>query len=411
MLSILKLSLRNLWRNGRRTFLTTAAISFGLAMMVWTIAIQTGSYDEMTRKGISQMAGHVVVQAEGYQDDPKPETTVSGADEIAAQLGEAFPEAVITQRVNVAGLLVSPTNNIGAGLRAILPEAEAAIGDMDDKLVEGEWLAPDDERGIIIGAGMKDTLAIELGDKVVFMGQNGTDEMESRLFRVRGVFRTGGADFDNRVGFVHLGAGRALLAQENAANQVAVHLDNPRDAFAATDRTKELITGKKLDIRSWRDALPELYALIQVDRQSSDIMMSVIGLIVAMGVLNTVLMSVLERTRELGVLMAIGMRKRKIALMVLAEGMFLGIIGTLGGLALGFIPSYYTVVHGLDFTSWMGESFETNGIAMSAVIHGAWNPPRVGMYALGAVVFTILAAIYPAWRVTRLQPVDAMRAH
>jgi ABC-type antimicrobial peptide transport system permease subunit len=130
-----------------------------------------------------------------------------------------------------------------------------------------------------------------------------------------------------------------------------------------------------------------------------------------MGVLNTVLMSVLERTRELGVLMAIGMRKRKIALMVLAEGMFLGIIGTIGGLLLGFIPSYYTVVHGLDFTAWMGESFETNGIAMSAIIHGGWNAPRVGTYALGAVIFTILAALYPAWRVTRLQPVDAMRAH
>jgi len=411
MLQILTLSLRNLFRQGRRTLLTTGAISFGLAMMVWTISIQTGSYDEMTRKGISQMAGHVVIQAETYQADPKPETTVSGADAIATTLGEAFPDATLTQRINVAGLLVSPTNNIGAGLRAILPEAEAAIGDMDEKLTAGAWLAPDDERGIIIGAGMSETLGIEVGDKVVFMGQNGTDEMESRLFRVRGVFRTGGADFDNRVGFVHLAAGRALLQQEDVANQVAIHLDNPRDAFAATDTTKALLAGSNLDIRSWKEALPELYALIQVDRQSSDIMMSVIGLIVAMGVLNTVLMSVLERTRELGVLMAIGMRKRKIALMVLAEGMFLGIIGTIGGLLLGFIPSYYTVVHGLDFTAWMGESFETNGIAMSAIIHGGWNAPRVGTYALGAVIFTILAALYPAWRVTRLQPVDAMRAH
>ena len=411
MIQILTLSLRNLFRNWRRTLLTCAAISFGLAMMVWTINLQNGSYQEMTRNGISQMAGHVVLQADGYQKDPKPERTVTGADELAGQLAETFPEATITQRINLAGILVSPTNNIAAGIRAILPDAEATIGDMDDKLIDGAWLAADDERGIIIGAGMAETLSAEVGDKLVFMGQNGTEEMESRLFRVRGVFRTGGADFDGRVGFVHLEAGRALLRQPDVANQIAVHLDDARAAFGATEETEKLLGRDGLDIRSWRDALPELYALIQVDRQSSDIMMSVIGIIVAMGVLNTVLMSVLERTRELGVLMAIGMRKRKIALMVLAEGMFLGIIGTIGGVLFGLIPSYYTVVYGLDFSQWMGETFETNGIAMSAVMHGAWDPRRMGVYALGAVIFTVLAAIYPAWRVTRLQPVDAMRSH
>jgi len=411
MIQILKLSLRNLFRNWRRTLLTCAAISFGLAMMVWTINLQNGSYQEMTRNGISQMAGHVVVQAKGYQADPKPELTVSNADETTVRLAGAFPEATITQRITLAGILVSPTNNLAAGLRAIVPNAEAAIGDMDDMLVDGAWLASDDERGIIIGAGMAETLSAAVGDKLVFMGQNGTEEMESRLFRVRGVFQTGGADFDGRIRFIHLEAGRALLRQPAVANQIAIHLDDARTAFQATEDTQELLARPELDIRSWREALPELYALIQVDRQSSDIMMSVIGLIVAMGVLNTVLMSVLERTRELGVLMAIGMRKRKIALMVLAEGMFLGIIGTLGGVLLGLIPSYYTVAYGLDFSQWMGESFETNGIAMSAVMHGAWDPRRMGIYAAGAVCFTILAAIYPAWRVTRLQPVDAMRAH
>ena len=266
MLQLLKLSLRNLFRNARRTLLTVGAISFGLGMMVCTISIQTGSYDEMTSKGISQMAGHVVVQAEGYQNDPKPETTVSGADEIAATLREAFPGATITQRVNVAGLLVSPTNNIGAGLRAMLPDAEAVIGETDDKLIDGAWLEADDERGIVIGAGMAETLDIKVGDKVVFMGQNGTDEMESRLFRVRGVFKTGAVDFDNRVGFVHLEAGRALLQQPDTANQIAVHLDDPRAAFPATDKTRLLVTQPKLEILSWRDALPELFALIQVDR-------------------------------------------------------------------------------------------------------------------------------------------------
>ncbi len=412
MSQILTLALRNLWRNGRRTLLTCAAIAFGLCMMLCMVTLQNGSYQEMTRLGISQLAGHIVVQAEGYQDDPKPETTVSEADEIASKLQDAYPEAMITQRLTLAGLLVSPTNNVGAGLRAVLPQTEAIVLELDEKIVEGKWLEADDERGIVIGVNMADSLGVTLNDKLVFMGQNGTDEMESRLFRVRGIFKTGGAELDGFLGFVHLEAGRALLQQPDTANQIAVHMDDAREAFKATDDTKVMLARPELDIRSWKEALPELFAMIQLDRKSGDIMMLVIGVIVAMGVLNTVLMSVLERTREIGVLMAIGMRKRKIALMVLAEGMFLGIVGAIGGVLLAIAPASYMVFHGLDFSAFMGsETMETEGITMSVVMNGAFDPERMALYSGTAVLFTILAAIYPAWRVTRLQPVDAMRHH
>ena len=141
-------------------------------------------------------------------------------------------------------------------------------------------------------------------------------------------------------------------------------------------------------------------------------MMAVIGLIAGMIVLAAVLMSVLERTREFGVLMSIGLRPRRLAAMVLLEGLALGIVGSLIGLVLGAIPSYLLVTHGLDMTAMMGgDSYEAGGVAVSAVIKGEWHPTRTLAYAGAAVFFTVLAAIYPAWWLTRLTPLDAMRHH
>jgi len=173
---------------------------------------------------------------------------------------------------------------------------------------------------------------------------------------------------------------------------------------------RELVGGPDREVLSWSGALPELYGMIQIDRNSGDLMLAILGIIVAMGVLNTVLMSVLERTREFGVMFALGMKPRQVASLVLLEGAVLGACGAAIGLVLGLLFSWPMVEYGIDFSSYAGgaESMDMAGISVESVIKGQINPWRTSVYVVGTVVFTTLAALYPAIHVARLKPVDAI---
>ena len=407
-----KLALRNLLRNRRRTILTVAAVGFGLSMMIYMVNFQKGSYAMMIRTGISSMAGHVVVQAEGYQDEKEVTMLVDDASGVAAQLRSEFPDAVVAPRIAMGGLLMSTSTGVGALLNGLEPAAEAQVQDLHEKIVDGAWFE-DDDREIVIGRAMADALDVEPGDKLVFMGQNGSDEVQSRMFRIKGIYRTGADQIDGRVAYAHLGATQELMDRGDVAHMVTLHLDDPRDSLEATERAEALLARTDLDVRNWKEALPELSAMIQVDRASGDVMMAIIGLIVAFGVLNTLLMSVLERTREFGVMLSLGMKPGQVARLVLFEGMVLGIIGALVGLGLGLALSAHAVYVGIDYAAFAGEggAMQMEGMVMDTLMKGQWDPVRMSYYVFAAVLFCIIAAIYPAWSISRLQPVQAMRHH
>jgi len=408
---LLKLALRNLFRNGRRTAITAAAIASGLALVLMMVGMQAGQYADMLRMGISTMAGHVVVQADGWQEEREEDQLVTGAGEVAATLREAFPEATVTPRLYLGGLVTSTRNSAGIALRGSVPSAEAVVDTLDDKLIAGEWLADDDDRGIIIGVHLAESLQVEIGDRVVYMGQTeAQDEMVSRMFRVRGIFRTGGSELDGMTALATLAAAQELIERPDVAHQVALHIPDAAASPEAWAKAEQLVSAPGRDVLEWPDALPSLVTFIEIDRVSGDVMMAVMGLIVAMGVLNTVLMSVLERTKEFGVLMAIGMRPRRLGLLVLLESALLGVLGSLVGTLFGSLIVAYLVAYGLDYSGMMGETMEMEGLVLSTVMFGAWDFDRMGAYVLATIVVTVLAGAWPAWHLTRLEPVDAMRA-
>jgi ABC-type lipoprotein release transport system permease subunit len=410
-MKMLLIALRNLFRNKRRTVLTLAAISFGLSMMIWTVNFQNGSYQMMIDKTISTMAGHVVIQAEGYQEEKEPTLVVEGAGGITEALRAEFPGAVVAPRIFVGGLLMSASNSVGAAVSGVDGDAEAQVQEIDEKIVEGAWLG-NDPREILIGRDMADSLEVGLDDKIIYMGQNeGDEEMTSKLFRVRGIFRTGASELDGFVAITHLESAQELLGGGDVANMVTLHFDDADSADAAIQQI-EAMNLTEAEILHWREALTEIFALIQMDRGGGDFMLFIIGVIVAFGVLNTLLMSVLERTREFGVMLSLGMKPRQIAWLVLLEGLVLGTLGAIGGLLLGLLMSWPAVIYGIDFSKMMGtEQMESGGISFDAHMYGAWDPDRMAVYFCGAVLFCLLAAVYPAWTISKLRPVEALRHH
>lgn len=408
---MLSLALRNLFRNTRRTLITLSAIASGLACVFMMVGLQAGSYADMLRVGISSMAGHVVVQARGWQEEREQDQVVRGATEVQRRLQRALPGATVTPRLYLGGLLTSPSSSAGVGLRGVDPASEARVDTLDDSLVEGGWLEEGDDRGIVIGRALADALGVGLGDKVVYLGQaRGQSEMVSRMFRVSGIFRTGGAELDSLVAVVTLAAGQELLEQPDVAHQIAVHLPDPTTSREATAVVRAEVGAEGREVLEWPQALPDIVSFIQLDKVSGDVMMGVMGVIVAMGVLNTVLMSVLERTKEFGVLLALGMRPRRLASMVLLETALMGVFGSLLGAFVGSLIVWPMVTYGIDYSAYMGETMEMEGLVLSTRIHGAWDVTRMGAYVVATVFVTVLAGVWPAWHITRLSPVDAMRA-
>lgn len=407
MPAILRLATRNIWRNRRRSLITMAAISLGLAMMIWGRNLGAASYDEMIKVGVSQMAGHVVVQYPGWQEDRDKDQLVPGVAAVTETLQQAFPDATVVSRSFLSGLLTSPNNSVGVGINAVQPSVESQVAEWTDKITDGAWLTDDDDRGILIGDGVADTLQVGVGDKVVFMTQ-GAEEVTSKLFRVRGLLHTGSKELDGFFAMATLGAAQEITEKPDTAHQVSVHLPDPKQSQAAAIQAAGLFPGQELQVLNWMEAIPEIYQLIKMDEQYNFLFMFIIGIIVAVGVMNTVLMAVMERVKEFGVLLAVGMSPRRLASLVIIEGTVLGVLSVTLGVLIGAALTWPIYKYGWDLTAAMGESYEMSGVAISAVMHAKYDWPTTFLFAAGGAVMTVLATLYPAAKAARLEPVEAM---
>lgn len=407
---MLGLALRNLWRNKLRTAITLLAIGGGLTMIIMGNNLNHGMYQKMIRTGIATIAGHVVVQPTGWKEDPDAvERSIPDADGVAAKVQAAWPDATVTQRTMFGGLLTSPNGSAGVGITAIQPEVEATVSEWRDKVFEGEWLEPGDDRGILIGAKLAETLDVGVGKKVVLMGQ-GKEEVSSKLFRVRGIIRTGSAQVDGFISIMSVGAAQDFLEQPGAVSQIALHLPVSNDSEAALAAVRSALAGGAgLEILGWKEAVAEVYEFTRTDRATNNKFMFIIGLIVALGIVNTILMSVMERIREFGVMLALGTPPLELRKMILLEGMLIGVLGAAIGLGFGSAITSYLVEHGIDYSEMIGESFDVAGVSVSTLINAEWDYLSMGIYAAVAVLMSVLATVYPAWKAGALRPVEALR--
>jgi ABC-type lipoprotein release transport system permease subunit len=414
MLGLLKIATRNLSRNLRRTLITATAIAGGLSLLVWSDTLAQGTYKGLIQRGVSELAGHVVVQAEGYQDDPDMHLLVPDLEAVEATVRSVGgPEARVTSRVQVQGLLQSTKNVSGVALLGIDPVAEATVSTWHTKLVTdgddpGAWLEPSDDRGIVLGIKLAEALEVEVGDKVVLMLQ-GRDEVVNQLFRVRGLLRTGEDNVDGFMALTTVAAAQAALERPDSATMVTVHLDDPADVPAVRDALEAALAGAPVEVLPWQEALPEMYQFTVLDRQSQRAIFFVMAVIVAMGVLNTVLMSVMERIKEFGVMLALGTTPSQVFRVIVLEGIVLGFFAMLAGGALGVLATAPTITYGIDYGAWMGDNMEVAGVTMDSQVYAAWNWPGTFSFCICAWLMTIFASLWPAWRASRLAPVEAMR--
>lgn len=425
------LAWRNLWRHPRRTLLTVLALGLGLTFLLFSLGLGDGSHEQMIVNGIKLGGGHVVIQARGYQatrsqDLLLPAQAVSTAAEVLQTPTSAYSLDALSPRLLASGLLSSAANASGVGIVGVQPEAERDVSLIPQRMSEGHYFNSEQPSGLVIGAELAQKLKVRIGSKVVLMAQsvpseqhkntNGADgaggEIQSGLFRVSGIFRTGLREVDAYVIHLPLAEAQRLLGADKQVSQIAVFLDSVHHASPVAKVLHahfDTSASSAVEILTWHEALAELAQFVWLDDAFGYVMNGIILVMVALGVLNTMLMSVLERRYELGVCAALGLRPVQLLVLVMYESLVLIVLSLVLGLALGLGVHWYFATYGLDMRLLTETDVPIAGTVFDPILYSSLSQARI-IWAVGVVgVLAILMAVYPGWKAARTELPEALR--
>ena len=406
-----KMAWRNLWRQKRRTIITSGSVAFGVFLAFTLTGIAENSYFRIVDTGATMGTGHVVIQPDGWDLHPSLDRTVPHADRLREQ-AVADPR-VRASLVHVRGqaMFASGAKSAGGACLAVDPANESAPVNLFLRCIDqGKMFDAADGKGAVIGKRLAERLGVRLGKKLVYTTTDKRGDIVSDVVRVTGIFRTGVEEVDASTVLLPINRVRKTLGYDaDEATTVSILLQDQKDAADVAAGLSAALAQQPVTVLTWDQAAPDLAGLIAVDRGMGRLFQLFVGLLIAAGILNTILMSVLERQREFGVMMAVGMPPRRLVAMVLVESVFIAMVGLLvGGLAT--IPWYlYLDAYGIDLTPLMGEGYDVGGILVDPVLRLFLRPEHVFMVLGTLFGLTLLAGLYPAIRAGRIPPVESIR--
>jgi ABC-type lipoprotein release transport system permease subunit len=404
----LRLAWRNLWRYRRRTWLTVGAMVFSNSLLVFSISLQFGSYDMMINNTLQAFSGHIQVQHEGYLDDPKMRYALSDIVATAGQLRNELALENISARA--AGFALASSNDRSYGLQilGVEPSFEPYVSTIPGLVSQGRYLRDDSYEEIVIGSVLARNLKVGLGDEITYLGSGLDDSFAAGVVKVVGIFETGLPDLDRSMAQISLSYFQDAFAMQQAGHSIAIRADNIDQTSELQQRIQTLLTDRqKLVVLHWETLQPGLKQAIQADMTSAWFMYIVLIILVAFSVLNTQLMSVLERTREFGTMMALGLNPGNLARLVMTETFMMSCLGLGLGVLVGFLITYYLSFVGFSYPGLEEMAVKFNlpdrmypSVTFLSILLGP------GIVAIGS----LLAAVYPALRLYFLLPIEAMRA-
>jgi len=398
-----RLAWRYLWRNHRRTIIMVGAIAVGVWAMIFMTALTRGMVDQMIRDGISVLPGHVQIHNPDYLDDPSISNLVALDDaELNERYGEAGFEAWAS-RVRVPAVITSERESRGVTLLGIDPAAEEPFSFVDYDDVEGRFLEAPDDKGIVIGAKLARTLETEVGKRVVLMSQDPDNDIADRGFRVVGLFNASMPAFEDGYVFIGKQAAQKMLRIGAATTEVVFLGEDYRDIEPTYEKVVAGADGT-VQVSRWYEVDTYLGTMLEVMDGFVLIWVIVIFLALSFGLVNTLVMAVFERVREIGLMMALGMKPGAILGQIIIESMMLLAVG----LAIGDVLAWASVQplkDGLDI-SIVAEGMEMMGA--SSVLYPKLYLYDVVLANIVVMILGFLASLSPAWRASRYEPVEAI---
>ncbi len=407
MFTLWRIAIRDLGRNKRRSALTLIAVMMGLALVITLHGFEMGAIQGSIQNNIRVQTGHVQVRGESYDEDKvslKWEYLLEEPLALAAQAQMLAEVRAAAPVLWAGGILGTVEDSVGVRVFGIDPPSEMAAP-FREGLVAGEFLAPDDRGGVLISQRLADSLGLTAGDDVSLLINTSGEQPDEATFTIRGLYDTGLPAFDEATIFLPLAKAQAFTQVGERASAVVALLHDQEDA----DAVASALSAPGLDVLTWRD----LNQLMVEGMNSAMGFLYVIYLIVlavvAVVVANTLLMSVFERTREMGILASLGMKGRQIMAMSVMESATLGAIGVILGVLLGSLGVYYLATEGVYFGDLAADA-ATAEIAYGETMYAAFQWSDTAVLAVVCWIIMLLATLYPAWFATRKEPIDALRA-
>jgi putative ABC transport system permease protein len=424
------MSWRNIWRNPTRSLVVMGAVALGIWAAIFMSGFATGMIRSYISIAIEDIISHVQVHHPDYSQDNDGKFFIPDVEEVARVIQEAPGVKVLSVRSLTSGMISSSQAARGIRIKAVDPLAEAGVTGLDKKVVEGEYFVEDRRNQILVSEALAEKLEVKLRSKVVVTFQDLGGEITAAAFRIGGIFKTGSKPFDESHVFVQRQDLNRLLAPsgtgnggtfdegetgevedekngpdyDNLAHEIAFLLHDPQQVNAVRDEL--LMKLPSLKIETYREISPDLQLYESQMKSVSIIYLTVIMLALIFGIVNTMLMAVLERIRELGMLMAIGMNKLRVFSMIMLEAVMLCLVAAPFGLLLGYLTVAYLRVHGINLSAY-SETLRMYG--MSSIVYFDLEPIVYWQVPVAVALTAVAASIYPAWKAIRLRPVEAMR--
>jgi ABC-type lipoprotein release transport system permease subunit len=400
------LAFRNLNRNRRRSILSALAVSIGLALLLLIAGIINGEMEGSIGKTIQLISGHIQIRSASYiegKSSLKLDDMIANPDQMIADLENSSQIKsfikVATPRLYASSIVSSGNTSIGVQLVGVDPQSSANAS-FKDGLTSGSFIAPDDTNGIVIGQLLADKLKVKVGDQINLLANTTNGDVNQQAFTIRGLYTTHTPTYDESTVFMPLAKAQAITGTQNHASSIFILLNDRTQSKAVA----AAIQGPAIQVLTWESMNQLLLDTEQLANSYMIIIYLIVLAITASVIVNTLIMSVFERTREIGILAAIGMKGRQIMGLFLAEASMLAIGGVAAGLLLGWLACLYFGTFGFA----VGNLGVRNGMLLGDKIYAVLTGNDVVYLTIIALVVTMVASLYPAILAARLEPVDAL---
>lgn len=412
---LFQLAWRNLWRNPRRTLIAMAAIGLGYAMLLFVVCLMAGLRQQMIESGTGLVLSDIEVHAPGYYPDRPTHQTLGGREgtDVSALLAAITIDprvSAASPRVYSYGLVSAAHQPAGVELLGVVPDQEQKVTALHTRIVKGNYLTELMPKGVVMGDKLATMIGVEVGSEIVLLTQAANGSTGNDLYTVAGLFHTGLDTMDQGLVLMSLSSLQQLLRLPlGRIHEIGIKLHDITEATTtATALEVQLSKSLPVRMRAWPELVPELADYVQFNRRVTFILFFIFFLLAVIGIVNTMLMAIIERTRELGMLMAVGMRPAQVVGLIMAEAASLAGASLVLGGTLAAPLLWYLQVHGLRLGGAMDE-ISLAGVMVGHLWYGRQDFIAYIQAALGLAVTALVSALYPALRAARFRPMEALR--
>lgn len=402
----LRIAFRNIFRQKRRTILTVLTMIVALTLAAVSIGWSGGTYSHIIDTFTRDRIGHIQIHRKGYLDEPSLYKTIDDYKPVMSSIEDLRYVQAWAPRLYSAGLASVGDKSTGIQIIGMEPELEDAATSFRRKIVSGNTLEKEPSHEAVVGKGLADILKAHTGSEIVIISQGADGSIANDLYTIAGIVESGDDTNDRTACYLHIRDAQTLLALENRIHEVVIMLSDISKVRSVVNTIKTVLQDRELEVTPWQEVARSFYQAMQADRQGMWIMIFVIMLIVAVEVLNTVLMSVLERTREYGLLKAIGTSPYQVFRLVVYESFIIAMVGVIVGSGLGIIANHLLSVYGIT----LSKPFTYGGMEFRQM-HSEVSAQSLYIPAITVILSATLVSVLPAIRAARTASAKAMRMH